>query len=225
MTAVAGIVTLAALHQMAAGFTIVDQHDGDTPSLHDPLAANPVSDYSGVTLMPKLGKKTGRPARPPMTKDEEQSLAAELFWSLVDRKGPFPPCETKVKTRCWEWIGGVNKESHGRFRFNRKNYYARRFAWTLRYGEPKGLLVTDRCGNKQCVRHLRTFPRSENMMKAALVNRQGEQHANAKLSDKKVREIRAASARGKTRQELARKFKVSHAAITHVVTRRSWKHI
>jgi Mor family transcriptional regulator len=63
------------------------------------------------------------------------------------------------------------------------------------------------------------------MEKAALVNRLGEQHANAKLNEKKVREIRAASAAGKTRAELARKYKVSHAAITHVVTRRSWKHI
>jgi hypothetical protein len=63
------------------------------------------------------------------------------------------------------------------------------------------------------------------MTKAALVNRQGGPHANAKLNDKKVREIRVASARGKTRQERARKFNVSHAAITHVVTRRSWKHL
>jgi hypothetical protein len=145
--------------------------------------------------MPKLAKKTGRPPLTPMTIAEEQSIAAEFFWSLVDRNGPFPPRETKIKTRCWEWIGGVNNEGYGRFRFNRKNYYARRFAWTLQHGEPKGLLVTDRCGNRQCVRHLRTFPRSENMMKAALVNRQGEQHPNAKLNDRKVREIRAAPAR------------------------------
>jgi hypothetical protein len=34
------------------------------------------------TLMPKLGKKTGRPARPPMIKAEEQSIVAELFWSI-----------------------------------------------------------------------------------------------------------------------------------------------
>jgi hypothetical protein len=108
--------------------------------------------------MPKPGKKTGRPARPPMTNDEEQRIAAELFWRLVDRNGPFPPRETKIKTRCWEWLGGVNNEGHGRFRFNRKNYYVRRFAWILKHGEPKGLLVTARCGNRQRVRHLRTFP-------------------------------------------------------------------
>jgi hypothetical protein len=67
---------------------------------------------TGVTFMP-LGKKTGRPPLPPMTKDEEQSIAAELFWSLVNRNGPFPPSETKIKTRCWEWIGGVNNGAMG----------------------------------------------------------------------------------------------------------------
>jgi hypothetical protein len=35
------------------------------------------------------------------------------------------------------------------------------------------------------------------MMKAALVNRHGEQHTNAKLNDRKVREIRTANANGK----------------------------
>jgi hypothetical protein len=41
--------------------------------------------------MPKPAKKTGRPTRPYMTEDEEQSIAAEVLWSLVDRNGPFPP--------------------------------------------------------------------------------------------------------------------------------------
>jgi hypothetical protein len=175
--------------------------------------------------MPKLGKKTGRPAPPPMTKAEEQSIAADLFWSLVDRNGPFPPSETKIKTRCWEWLGGVNNHGHGRFRFNGRNYYVRRFAWTLKHGEPAGLLVTDRCGNRLCVRHLKTFSQMEKMMKAGLVNRHGEQHGNAKLNDEKVREIRAASAKGRTREELARRYKVSPVTISQVVTMRSWKHI
>jgi putative transposase len=25
---------------------------------------------------------------------------------LVDRNGPVPPSDTKIKTRCWEWIAG-----------------------------------------------------------------------------------------------------------------------
>jgi Mor family transcriptional regulator len=63
------------------------------------------------------------------------------------------------------------------------------------------------------------------MMKATLANRQGEQHSNAKLNDKKVREIRAARAQGKTLARLARKYGVSETAISHVVARRTWKHI
>jgi hypothetical protein len=101
----------------------------------------------------------------------------------------------------------------------------RRFAGILKRGEPKGLLVDRSVREQAMLPPPQDFSRTENMVKATLVHRQGEQPANAKLNDKKVREIRAASARGKTREALARKYKVSHAAITHVVTRRSWKHI
>jgi hypothetical protein len=66
-----------------------------------------------------------------MMKSEELRLASEIFWTLVDRNGPMPPSHTKIKTRCWEWIGSVTKEGYGRFKFNQGTYYARRFAWTL----------------------------------------------------------------------------------------------
>jgi hypothetical protein len=42
----------------------------------------------------------GCPTRPPRTESEKQSLATELFCSHVNRNGPFPPSETKVKTMC-----------------------------------------------------------------------------------------------------------------------------
>jgi hypothetical protein len=131
-----------------------------------------------------------------MKKSEELRLASEIFWSLVGRDGPFPPSDTKIKTRCWEWIGSVTKEGYGRFKFNHRTYYARRFAWTLSHGEPEGVLVIDRCGNRNCVRHLGTRLRTENLVEAALVNRYGAHHANAKLTDQKVRQIRAARAAG-----------------------------
>jgi hypothetical protein len=160
-----------------------------------------------------------------MTASEELSLASDLFWSLVDLKGPFPPSHTKIKTRCWEWLGSVTTKGRGRFKFNRRAYYARRFAWTLSHGDPVGVLVIDRCGNKNCVRHLATRLSTENLVEGAEVSRYGEKHPNAKLTDQKVRKIRAASAAGKTRDELARTFKVSQTAINNVVTRRAWKHV
>src|ERR1700730_738931 len=106
-----------------------------------------------------------------MRKSEELHLASEIFWSLVDRNGPMPPGHTKIKTRCWEWVGGVTKEGYGRFKFNGHHYYARRFAWTISHGEPKRLLVTDRCGNKTCVRHLTTRSSAQNTVEARLVSR------------------------------------------------------
>jgi hypothetical protein len=144
---------------------------------------------------------------------------------MVDRSGPMPPVDTKIKTRCWEWVGGVTKEGYGRFKFNGRHYYARRFAWTISHGEPEGVLVIDRCGNRNCVRHLRTRLPTENLAEAALVNRYGEQHANAKLTHKKVKQIRAARAVGTSRALLARRFEASTAVISHVANRRTWKHI
>jgi hypothetical protein len=160
-----------------------------------------------------------------MKKSEELRLASEIFWSLVGRDGPFPPSDTKIKTRCWEWIGSVTKEGYGRFKFNHRTYYARRFAWTLSHGEPEGVLVIDRCGNRNCVRHLGTRLRTENLVEAALVNRYGAHHANAKLTDQKVRQIRAARAAGTPLAVLARRFKMSPAVISRVANRRTWKHI
>jgi hypothetical protein len=69
------------------------------------------------------------------------------------------------------------------------------------------------------------FSRTENMVKATLVHRQGEQHWNAKLNDKTVRQIRTARAQGKTLARFARKYRVSEMAISHVVAGRTWKHI
>jgi hypothetical protein len=175
--------------------------------------------------MPNPPRKRGPRPRPHMTKSEELRLASEIFWTLVDRDGPFPPSDTKIKTRCWEWIGSVTKEGYGRFKFNQRTYYARRFARTISHGEPKGVLVIDRCGNRNCVRHLGTRLPTENLAEAALVNRYGEHHANAKLTDQKVRQIRAARAAGTPRAVLARRFKVSPAVISGVANRRTWTHI
>jgi hypothetical protein len=85
--------------------------------------------------------------------------------------------------------------------------------------------VIDRCGNRNCIRHLATRLPTENLAEAALVNRYGEQHANAKLTDQKIRRIRAARSAGIPRAVLARRFKVSLAVISQVANRRSWKHI
>jgi NUMOD4 motif/HNH endonuclease len=51
---------------------------------------------------------------------------------------------------------------------------------------------------------------------------QGEDHPRAKLTDKQVREIRAASA---THRELAQRYGVSQVAIHLIRARKTWKHV
>jgi hypothetical protein len=158
--------------------------------------------------MPNPPRKRGPRPRPHMTKSEELRLASEIFWSLVDLTARFLPAIPRSRPGAGNGLVG-SPRGRPRFKFNHRTYYARRFAWTLSHGEPEGLLLIDPCGNRNCVRHLGTRLPTENLAEATMVNRYGEQHANAKPTDQKVRQIRAARAAGTPRAVLARRFKVS----------------
>lgn len=58
-----------------------------------------------------------------------------------------------------------------------------------------------------------------------LENRYGEKNGMARLTDRKVRAIRRAYARGETQTELGRKYGVSTVAIHFVVHRKTWRHV
>ena len=60
---------------------------------------------------------------------------------------------------------------------------------------------------------------------ARCVNQAGEQHHNAKLTNKKVQEIRKLSADGIAGIELSKVFCISKAQISRILTRKRWKHI
>ena len=53
----------------------------------------------------------------------------------------------------------------------------------------------------------------------------GVEHSQSKLTDKKVIKIRELYLKGWTRQRLADKYDVSPATITHITTRKTWKHV
>lgn len=53
----------------------------------------------------------------------------------------------------------------------------------------------------------------------------GEDHGNAKLTDKKVREIREAYADEVSIRLLAKLYRVSRRTIQLVVTRKTWTHV
>jgi hypothetical protein len=104
----------------------------------------------------------------------------EYFWSLVDKNGPLPDPATGVRSKCWLWLGSVTDQGFGRFRAGNKTYMATRFAWQeMGKPDPGILTVSTRCGNRLCVRHLRSRTRAAIMVS---VSRQGLAFGRAKPS-------------------------------------------
>jgi hypothetical protein len=99
-----------------------------------------------------------------------------------------------------------------------------RVSWALANGEwPKGM-VLHRCGNPGCVRpdHLYVGDAKQNKADERQHGRQplGERHANAKLADWRVAEIRRRYAAGELGADLAAEFGVSHAQVSNMVSGR-----
>lgn len=106
---------------------------------------------------------------------------------------------------CWIWTGAHNMRGYGQIHFSKgkRVIYAHRASYEIHRGPiPDGLWVLHRCDNPQCVNpsHLFLGDRLANvhdamskgrMRKPPIPNRPGELNPNAKLTDKKVRQIQA----------------------------------
>jgi len=95
---------------------------------------------------------------------------------------------------------------------------------------PKGKEVNHRNGVKQDNRleNLEYVTKSENELHVFRVlggkTRPGSKHHNARLTEKIVKRIRAAHARGKSAKALAIRFSVSRFTIFDLLSRRTWRH-
>ena len=148
------------------------------------------------------------------------------FWSRVRICGP---------NDCWPWTAGRRRDGYGKFGLwdgiVRTNLYAHRVAWTLAHGPiPPGLCVCHRCDAPLCQnpRHLFLGTPADNMRDRDRKGRSatGERHGRAKLTDAKVRAIRAAYALGGvTQSTLAKRHHVGRWAICQVLTRKTWAHV
>lgn len=156
---------------------------------------------------------------------------ADRFWAKV-RPG--------VDDECWEWVGGRRGKGYGSFKLTRGHHVsAHRYAWELHYGpvpesndsHPNGMCVCHQCDNRLCVnpKHLFLGTNADNMAdrngKGRCVPLKGEANGDSRLTEAKVRDIRARFAAGEPKVALAREFGVSRTAITYIVIRRLWKHV
>lgn len=149
------------------------------------------------------------------------------FWSHV-----------RKTEECWLWTGSLNPNGYGQLgtthNYVNKVFLAHRYSYELHFGPiPAGLYVCHKCDNPPCVNpaHLFLGTNSENILDCIAKGRfgdhrvQGARHGCAKLTDAQVYAIRERCNRGDLRPLIAQDFGVSLSLVSHIHTRRVWKHL
>lgn len=154
-------------------------------------------------------------------------LPVDLFWEKVEKRDGG----------CWLWIGagtGARGHAYGAFKPEGKSgprYGAHRVSWVWANGRqiPDGMMVCHRCDAPKCVNpdHLFLGTSKQNSEDMVVKKRQasGVRQGGAKLTEEKVIEIRQKRAAGRTTTSIAMDYGVTQALVSHVCTRRIWKHV
>jgi hypothetical protein len=126
---------------------------------------------------------------------------------------------------CWLWTGQLDSCGYGTFSGTKLGVRAHRISWKLYRGDiDTKTCVLHKCDTRNCVNpdHLFLGTRGDNNKDKTLKNRavRGEKVFCAKLTEKKVLEIRAAN---EDWIELAKKYGVSVWTINNIKSGHTWK--
>ena len=144
------------------------------------------------------------------------------FWPKVDVRGVDD---------CWIWLSTLHPQGYGTIWDNDRQLQKRahRLSWEIHYGSiPIDAVVRHLCHNTSCVNpaHLAIGTAADNG-RDQLTNPNrphGETHGVAKLSNEDVLRIR--SLRGaQSQSSIAKEYDVTQALISHIQTRRIWRHL
>lgn len=146
------------------------------------------------------------------------------FRSLVPEK-ILSKIEQVPWSGCWIWMGGVNSAGYG-VAYHHGQVGAHRLSYLIFVGDPGARYVLHHCDVPACVNpgHLHLGDHLLNMQESWARDRQlrGMDRPSAKLTDEKVRQIKA-SPLGHRR--LAAAYGVARKTIEKIKAGRTWKHV
>lgn len=167
---------------------------------------------------------------------ELSEQVAANFWKQVDK--------TTHPLGCWVWNGAKSSAGYGYYGVNYRSIRVHRISWKLTYGKDPYDLILHRCDNRACVNpdHLFEGSCKDNIHDAVRKGRwptgsqhpsvlrpetrpRGESHANSKLNDEKVKQMRALHAQGLGQRQIAPIFGVSNYCAWSVISNRTWRHV
>lgn len=133
----------------------------------------------------------------------------EIFWSRVD---------VQANEECWPWMGNSYPEGYGRFKQDRRQVLAHRYALASKKGHPTepNLLALHSCDNPICCNpsHLRWGTPKENMQDCLERGRFGG--ATRKIA---VTEMLALKAGGASNTAISRHFGVHPSSVARATLR------
>lgn len=142
------------------------------------------------------------------------------FWSKVQKTNG-----------CWLWTGGQTEDGYGVFYIGKKNVWAHRYSFFLAYERWPFPIARHVCDNPSCVRpdHIVAGTQLDNIRdreeRGRTARRQGEDHAQVKLTKADVLEIRRLSSLGRTGRSIAKQYNISASHVSCIRLGRVWRHL
>ena len=135
---------------------------------------------------------------------------------------------------CWNWTASILPAGYGQISLGGNEVrLAHRVSWVIEHEVevPNGFHVCHTCDNPSCVNpnHLwlgTDFDNAVDKMNKGRNNPvKGEDHQDAKLTEKDVIEIRRLLREGIKGNEVAEKFDVTESHVSRIKNGQKWKHI
>jgi len=131
---------------------------------------------------------------------------------------------------CWLWAGCEHPSGYGKFRLNMQHLPAHRASYILHYGEfDRGLLVCHKCDTPLCVNpdHLFLGTQKDNMQdminKGRKIKPIGEDMPNAKLTNRKVMQIKQMIQMNFRQKDIADIFTIDPSTISRIKSGLRWR--